>query len=61
MQQSKYPSLKKYNITNERISKILNYSTEASFNNSTARNRIKDGLESLVKQIEDTIIKKITG
>ncbi len=51
--------LKKYKITNLLVSKWFGYSSEKSFNNSTLKQDMLNGVESIIAHIENEIINKI--
>jgi hypothetical protein len=43
---------KDYKITNKMIAKLFGYSTRLAFQNSSARDRILKGIDSLIELIE---------
>jgi hypothetical protein len=51
--------LRKYHITQEKIAKILGYSSLKSFQNSSARARILSGLNELIELVEEELIKEL--
>lgn len=53
-------SRKKYNITNKMIADWLNYSSVASFNSSSAKNRILKAIDKVAAHVEEKILEKLT-
>lgn len=49
--------LKKYGITNIMLSKWFGYNTPASFNSSTAKQEMIEGVKEVIKHIEDKLNK----
>lgn len=52
---------RRYKITNKKLAKWFGYSSEYTFNSSSAKQRILQGIEQLVQYIEDQTISKIKG
>lgn len=48
----KHPKLKQYKITNKLMAKWFGYSSDKSFNNSTLKQDMLDGVLSIIKHIE---------
>lgn len=46
---------KKYHFTNELIAKLFNYSSAASYKNSTAKPRIDKAIEQIITIVEEHI------
>jgi hypothetical protein len=59
MRKKTISKLKKYNITNIMIANWLDYKDGMSFNNSSAKNRIINAIESIITYVEDDIVKRI--
>ena len=51
--------LKKYKISHEMIAKWFNYSSIFSFRNSSAKKRIEEAIEQIIKHVENEIRNKI--
>lgn len=54
-------NLKRYSISQKDIAKWFGYSSQFTFNSSTAKDRILQGIEKLIEQVEHSIINKITN
>lgn len=50
---------KRYKITNKMIAKWFKYSSEDSFNSSKAKDKYLEGIDALIKHVEDKITGKI--
>jgi len=57
----KKSNLKRYGINQKDIAKWFGYSSQFTFNSSSAKDRILSGIEKLIEQIENEIVSKITG
>lgn len=51
--------MNKYKITQKMIAKYFGYASANSFNNCASKDRMIKGVELLIKEIEDQIVKKI--
>lgn len=50
---AKSPLFKKYNLTSEKIAQIFGYSNGHSLRNSTSYPRLREGIEELIKLVEE--------
>lgn len=49
----KHPKLKQYKITNKLVADWFGYSSDKSFNNSSLKQDMLDGVLSIIKHIEE--------
>jgi len=50
---------KKYQITHKLLAKWFGYSSERSFNSSTAKEQMTRGIDKVIQHIENQIIKDL--
>lgn len=48
----KHPKLKQYKITNKLVSEWFNYSSDKSFNNSSLKQEMLNGVLAIIRHIE---------
>ena len=55
----KYPNIKKHRLTHEMIAEALGYSGVKAFRNSSAHQRIMNGIDSILEVVEDLRIESV--
>jgi len=50
---------KKYSINHKLLAKWFNYSSERSFNSSTAKEQMIKGIDKIIEHIENQMINKL--
>lgn len=61
MKKKTITNLKKYKLKHKDIAQFFNYANENSFNNSSSKSDILQGVEELIEYIEDEVIRRIKG